>query len=208
MMPKKPFWEESYKRIGKLDTFGGGKPNKTVEKIAVILPQDTKALDLGCGEGRNAVYLASLGFKVSAFDLSVAGIGKLLQVAKERHLTIDASVCDMREYRYPCKFDFIICMGCLHLIKQDEWKNVIRQMKENTVPGGWNIIGVLTDTLPEPPDMEGLMVGLFKEGELVEQYKDWEISDIRVYTFNDKHPGGISHEHAANEIVARKPDQR
>ena len=31
---KKPFWEESYKRKGKLDTFGGGKPSKEVYDTA------------------------------------------------------------------------------------------------------------------------------------------------------------------------------
>jgi hypothetical protein len=78
-------------------------------------------------------------------------------------------------------------------------------MKEATTPGGIHIIGVFTDTLPEPEDLKGLMVGLFKEGELASQYADWEILERRDYQFKDNHPGSISHEHAANEIVARKP---
>lgn len=205
MVKKAPFWEESYKRPGKPDTFGEGKPSKAVERIAQLLSPGAKVLDLGCGEGRNALYLAGLGFKVSAFDISVAGVGKMLGVAKDRRVKIAGSVCDMREYDFPYKFDLIICMGCLQFVMRDEWKIIIKQIKENTAPGGLNLVGVLTDTLPEPPDMEGLMVGLFKEGELFEYYKDWEMSDIRVYTFNDTHPGGISHEHAANELIARKP---
>jgi tellurite methyltransferase len=200
-----PFWEESYKRPGKLDTFGGGKPNITVEKIASQLPASTRILDLGCGEGRNAIYLAGLGFKVTAFDISLAGIGKLLQTAEHKHLTIDASVADMREYEFPHRFDLIICNGCLHLITREESKGVIRRMKEATEPGGLNIVGVFTDTLPEPEDLRGFMIGLFKEGELIEQYKDWEILESRAYQFKDEHPGGLSHEHAANELVARKP---
>jgi len=202
---KIPFWEESYKRPGKPDTFGDGKPNQTVEKIASTLPAGTRALDLGCGEGRNALYLASRGFKVSAFDISIAGVGKLLAIARERHLAIDAFVCDMREYEFPFHFDLIVCMGCLHLVKRDEWQAIINRIKQATVPGGQNIIGVFTNTLPEPEDLKGFMVGLFKESELFEYYKDWDIIESRAYQFKDNHPGGISHEHAANEIVARKP---
>jgi tellurite methyltransferase len=205
MTRKMPFWEESYKRPGKLDTFGGGKPNITVEKIASQLPAGSRILDLGCGEGRNAIYLAGLGFKVTAFDISVAGIGKLLRTAEKKRLTVVASVADMREYEFPHRFDLIICNGCLHLITREESNSVIRRMKEATEPGGLNIVGVFTNTLPEPEDLKGFMVGLFKEGELLDQYKDWEILESRAYQFKDEHPGGLSHEHAANELVARKP---
>jgi tellurite methyltransferase len=202
---KKPFWEESYKRPGKLDTFGAGKPNETVVKIASQLPSGTKALDLGCGEGRNALYLAGLGFQVSAFDISESGIEKLRTIAHKRRFNIDSSVCDMRTYEFPHKFDLIVCQGCLHLIKREEWESLIRRMKKFTVPGGQHIVGVFTDTVPEPEDQRGLMVGLFKEGELLEQYEDWEIIENHAYRFAHTHPGGVSHEHAGNEIIARKP---
>ncbi|MGD9143231.1 MAG: methyltransferase domain-containing protein, partial [Dehalococcoidia bacterium] len=172
---KKPFWEESYKRPGKLDTFGGGKPNETVVRAAAMLPTGTRALDMGCGEGRNALYLAGLGFQTSAFDISVSGIEKLSQMAVEIDLTVDVSVCDMREYEFPHEFDLIVCQGCLHLIERDEWKKLIKRMKEFTSCGGYHITGVFTDTVPEPEDQRGLMVGLFKEGELFIEYRDWEI---------------------------------
>jgi hypothetical protein len=48
-------------------------------------------------------------------------------------------------------------------------------------------------------------VGLFKEGELAKQYRDWEIEESQAYRFTHTHPGGPTHEHAGNEIVARKP---
>ena len=203
---KKPFWEESYKRPGKLDTFGGGNPNRLVVKVASTLtPAGLKALDVACGEGRNALYLAGLGFQTSAFDISESGIQKLDMVASERGLAIDSSVCDMRTYEFPHQFDLIVCQGCLHLIQREEWKSFIKRMKDATVPGGLNVVGIFTDTLPEPEDLCGLMVGLFKEGELLEQYHDWEIIENTANQFTDCHPGGISHHHAANAIVARKP---
>lgn len=204
MEKKKPFWEESYKRPGKLDTFGGGKPNEAVAKVARLLPSGAKILDMGCGEGRNALYLARLGFKTSAFDISPSGIEKLRQMAYEKNLEIKASVWDMREYDFLHNFDLIVNQGCLHLIERNEWEVVIKRMKEFTTPGGYHVVGVFTDTVPEPEDQRGLMVGLFKEGELLERYRDWEIIEKKAYQFHHTHPGGISHEHSGNEIIVRK----
>jgi tellurite methyltransferase len=201
----KPFWEESYKRPGKLDTFGGGKPSHLTLKVAPYFEAGAKALDAGCGEGRNALYLANLSFEVSAFDISESGIEKLRNVTREKDLVIDTSVCDMREYRFPHIFDLIICEGYLHFLKKEEWRRFITRMKEATTVGGVNAIGVFTDTVPEPEDQLGMMVGLFKEGELLKQYNDWKIIDNISYRFTHTHPGEPTHEHAGNSVIARKP---
>jgi tellurite methyltransferase len=209
MMATVPFWEECYKRPGKLDTFGGGKPSEDVVAAASLLSDrltaGASALDLGCGEGRNAIYLANLGFETWAVDISVAGIHKLSAVAKENGLRINALVRDMREYDFPCPFDLIVCQGCLHLVRRDEWQPILTRIKNGTAVGGLSVIGVLTDTVPEPEDQRGLMVGLFKEGELLEHYADWDVLDSRTFQFEHEHPGGIRHEHAGNNLTARKP---
>ena len=202
---KKPFWEESYQRPGKLDTFGGGQPNESIVRAAFLIPAGARVLDIGCGEGRNALYLAGLGFQTSAFDISVSGIKKLREMADQRNLIIGASVCDMREYNFPHHYDLIVCQGCLHLIERAEWKLLINRMKKFTTPGGYHVTGVFTDTVPEPEDQRGLMIGLFKEGELEGQYHDWKIVESNTFRFHHTHPGGISHEHSGNEISARKP---
>lgn len=108
-MPTTPFWEESYRRPGKLDTFGGGKPSENVVAAASRLSAGASVLDLGCGEGRNAIFLSSLGYETSAIDISGAGIEKLNTVAKKMGLIVTSSVCDMRTYTFPRCFDLIVC---------------------------------------------------------------------------------------------------
>ena len=49
-MATKPFWEESYRRVGRMDTFGGGKPSQEVVDIVAKLPKGARTLDLGCGD--------------------------------------------------------------------------------------------------------------------------------------------------------------
>jgi len=202
---KKPYWEESYKRPGKLDTYGGGKPSQQVVDVVAKIKLPAKALDFGCGEGRNALYLAGLGFETSAVDISESGIHKLKTMAHELHLNIDAAVCDMRKYTFKKQFDLIVCTGCLHLMTRKEWQKVLIDMKQYTSRGGFHAVGIFTNKVPEPEDQRGLMVGLFKEGELFTYYQDWEIIESQTRTFEDEHPGGIRHKHSANSIIARKP---
>jgi SAM-dependent methyltransferase len=61
-------------------------------------PQD-RALDIACGGGRNAVFLAELGFDVDALDISDVGIERVQRLAAERDLPITASRTDLAELR-------------------------------------------------------------------------------------------------------------
>jgi len=56
-----------------------------------------KILDLGCGTGRHVVYFAEKGFKVYGFDISTTGIDFANRKLKERNLTADLRVWDMRK---------------------------------------------------------------------------------------------------------------
>ena len=56
-----------------------GNPSKEVKELVPYLKKDAKILDVGCGDGRHALYLASLGFQVDAFDLSKNAIEKLFK---------------------------------------------------------------------------------------------------------------------------------
>lgn len=83
-MTKTPFWEESYARPGRLDTFGGGKPGADVVEAASRIPPDSHVLDLGCGEGRNALYLAGLGHLLTSRSLaSTSCVRRRWNVASE-----------------------------------------------------------------------------------------------------------------------------
>src|SRR3989304_1831152 len=68
---------------------------KNIEKIPV-----GKALDLGVGEGRNALYLAHKGFHVTGADVSPKAIEKFLDIAKKRGLTVEGLVMDIRDFEF------------------------------------------------------------------------------------------------------------
>lgn len=203
-MKKRPFWEESYKRTVSPDTFGGGKPSAELYDIVNRLSHDAKVLDLGCGEGRNALFLAQNGLDVTAVDISEAGIAKLRHLAHQKGLSVATEVQDMREYTFKDSYDLIVAHGCLHLIERQCWMSLLDRIKTHTNPEGYNIIAVFTDKIPPPDDIKEFTVGLFHEGELFQFYKGWRIILQKSYEFDDKHPGSLKHRHALNKLVAQK----
>jgi tellurite methyltransferase len=66
------YWDESYKQDS---YFWGVNPSQMCFKVMEILPptRRLKLLDIGCGEGKDAVFFARCGYDVSAFDLSEIG---------------------------------------------------------------------------------------------------------------------------------------
>lgn len=60
-----------------------------------LLPRKGEALDLACGRGASALYLARRGMRVTAWDLSAVAIDRLQQSAREQGMTIACAVRDV-----------------------------------------------------------------------------------------------------------------
>ncbi len=205
-MPQ-PFWEKAYADLT-TPAIRDGLPSQEIREIASQLPTAARVLDLGCGEGRNALFLAECGFRVTAVDISESGIRKLKALARERNLEIRSEVADMRTYQYSDLFDLIVSHGCLHLVERVSWQQLIPRFKAHTHPGGFNVVVVFTDTLPPPDDLKDFCLGLFKEKEVFSMYSDWEVVLQQSYTIQDQHPGSPLHTHPINKLVARKPSNK
>ncbi len=204
-MTTQPFWEKTYTNID-VSTFGG--PSQEIRDVAKQLRPGARALDLGCGEGRNALFLAECGFDVTAVDISAAGIRKLETLAQKKRLHVHTEVTDVRDYQFPHPFDLIASHGCLHLLERESWQRLIPLFKTQTNPGGLNVVVVFTDTIPPPDDLKDYCLGLFHEGEIFSLYSDWEPLLERSYVFEDEHPGSARHTHPVNKLVARKPPEK
>ena len=198
----KPFWEKTYSDLS-VATFGKS-PAKDILKISSLLKEGVTVLDIGCGEGRNSIYLAGLGHMVDAFDISEAGINKLKWIAKENKVEVNTWVQDLTTLKFSRTYDLIISHGVFHLVEKHDWQRIINDMKDNTNHGGLNIVGIFTSKLPATSDNAQFTKALFEEGELKELYADWNIIEFNAFVFEDEHPGGIRHKHAANNIIAMK----
>lgn len=75
----------------------GTEPNGFLVEVADRIPPGP-VLCLGEGEGRNAVYLASLGYEVTAMDYSRVGLEKTRALARERGVEVDTVCADLEDY--------------------------------------------------------------------------------------------------------------
>ncbi|MDQ3421899.1 MAG: methyltransferase domain-containing protein, partial [Actinomycetota bacterium] len=101
------------RRYADTDRLWSAEPNATVEEIVGQLPPG-RALDLGAGEGRHAVWLAQRGWRVTAVDFSEVGIER--GRAHARGAAVDWVVHDVRRWRPPTASSYdLVLLAYLHL---------------------------------------------------------------------------------------------
>ncbi|MEE3650550.1 MULTISPECIES: SAM-dependent methyltransferase TehB [unclassified Brenneria] len=133
-----------------------------------------KTLDLGCGGGRNALYLNLRGFNVTAYDKNEHSIGALNDIIRKEDLkNIQARTYDINLAAIKERYDFILSTVVLMFLAPERMPHIIRNIQESTLPGGHNLIiaAMSTDDYPCPMPFSFT----FKEGELKNYYADWEI---------------------------------
>ena len=100
-------WDERYATT---DLIWGAGPNRFLVAEVDGLPPG-RALDLGCGEGRNAIWLAQRGWQVSGVDFSEAGLDKARHLAVERGVEVTWVRADLLDYQPDHgAFDLVIVM--------------------------------------------------------------------------------------------------
>lgn len=197
----KPFWEKGY--LNREESVFG-EPSKEVVEIVPFLRAGAEILDVGCGDGRHALYLAGLGFHVDAFDISENAIAKVDFLKERFGLDINTQVCDALAFEYRHGYDLVIMHGVLQFVERARQPQMIERLKKWTNAGGYHIVALFTDEEPVPDDLKKVMVGVFRNEEIKEYYHDWDIAMFESRKFSDEHDNGVRHCHAMNKLVARK----
>jgi tellurite methyltransferase len=176
-------WDERYRSGYGVD----GTAEPVLRNAVAHLPVG-KALDLASGLGRNALYLASLGWKVTALDSSQVAVDALRDA-------VDAHCVDLEspDFRIePNAYD-LIC-DCHYL-----QRNLFPQIR-NGVKAGGLFVGVIS-MVDEDPTVRPMNPDyLCQPGELLGIFPDWEI----LHSSEGKPKGDAGRRRVA-ELVARKP---
>lgn len=94
-----------------------------------------KSLDVGCGNGRNSIYLAKKGFDASCIDISKSAANTAKKHAKDEKVKFNVKTGSVFDLPYKKdSFDVIIDSGCLHHLRKSEWKkyrgSILRVLKK------------------------------------------------------------------------------
>ncbi|MEC5318317.1 SAM-dependent methyltransferase TehB [Brenneria populi subsp. brevivirga] len=136
--------------------------------------QPGKTLDLGCGGGRNALYLNLRGFDVTAYDKNDSSIAALNDIIKSEALQkIQAQVYNINLAEIKERYDFILSTVVFMFLDRHRIPHIVRNMQEHTTPGGYNLIVAAMSTEDYPCPIPFSFT--FKEGELRNYYADWQI---------------------------------
>lgn len=150
--------------------------SRTHSEVINAMPyiQPGKALDLGCGGGRNALYLNLRGFDVTACDKNDNSIDALNGIIKSEALKkIQAHVYNINLAEIKERYDFILSTVVFMFLERSRIPHIVRNMQEHTTQGGYNLIvaAMSTDDYPCPIPFSFT----FKQRELQNYYADWEI---------------------------------
>lgn len=154
-----------------------------------------RALDLACGTGRHAIFLAERGWQVTAVDASQVGVELAKEVARQRNVEVDWRVVDMESDRFEIEaegYDLIIVFYYLQ-------RNLFSQIRAGVRVGGHFVAAI--HMVDEAPDLKPMKPEfLLQPGELRAEFRGWEI--LHDYEGTPTEDG---HKRRSAEIVALKP---
>lgn len=142
-------WDRAY-RQGARAPWDTGRPSSDLRQaIAEKWVTPGRALELGCGTGTNAVYLAQSGFDVTAMDLAPTALAIARQKAaaagvKVRWLWADV----LNPPTYLPKFDFVYDRGCYHGVRRTSAQEYVETLRRVTHPG--SLVLILAGNANEP----------------------------------------------------------
>lgn len=195
-------------RYDSKDHYWPFRPSSMLYRALEFLPaadKGLKALDIGCGEGASAVFLARNGFEVTAFDLSPHAIQKTTKFAARLGLSIKAFVADVNDFEPDESYDLIFSSGTIQYLAPERRKDFAEKLKASTNVNGLNVLHtfVAKPFIGIAPDAES-SEHLWASGELLNLYHDWR-TEAFVEEIKSCDSSGVAHEHAHNRIWSRRP---
>jgi tellurite methyltransferase len=132
-----------------------------------------RALDVACGDGRNALYLAQLGFSVVAIDVSDVVITSLREAATERGLAIDGRQVDLEHEPLPDeRFDVIVQINYLQ-------RDLFGRLAASLLPRGILIVETVTRSHVEELGREFDPRFVLDHNELLRSFPDLHVVHYR-----------------------------
>ena len=165
-----------------------------------------RVLDVGCGEGKNAVYLAEKGATVDAVDVS----GHAIRNARRnwgKVRRVRWVVADVRDICLAPVYDIVIAYGLCHCLDTPQQiRQVISKLQKNSVVGAHHVLCTFNDRHHVLNDAHPLFRPcLLPHETYISLYSSWHILVQSDEDLTERHPHNrILHTHSLTRLLARK----
>ncbi|MBZ0130325.1 MAG: class I SAM-dependent methyltransferase [Rhodobacteraceae bacterium] len=99
-----------------------------------------RILDVGCGQGRDALFIARLGHSVVGVDISSNGIHDLNAAAMKDDLAIEGVIAEVSDYKPEGTFDVVLADRTLHMLPKLARLSVLQRLLDHVNENGWVLI--------------------------------------------------------------------
>ena len=208
-MDQNSIWSKRYSDAGKEYLFGT-EPNRFLARHEALLQNGGSAISIADGEGRNSVWLAGLGLKVTGVEISAVAIEKARHLAAARKAEVEFIQADMLATSFPPTdlqgaFDWVIGIFIQFVGPQGRDRQ-FEVMKQLTRPGGYILLqGYTPKQLEYGTGGPSAIENLYTEDMLRSAFADWDIEELVEYEDTIAEGTGHVGRSALIGMVARKP---
>ena len=208
-MDQNSIWSKRYSDAGEEYLFGT-EPNRFLARHEALLQNGGSAISIADGEGRNSVWLAGLGLKVTGVEISAVAIEKARQLAAVRKAEVEFIQADMLATSFPPTdlqgaFDWVIGIFIQFVGPQGRDRQ-FEVMKLLTRPGGHILLlGYTPKQLEYGTGGPSAIENLYTEDMLRAAFANWDIEELVEYEDTIAEGTGHLGRSALIGMVARKP---
>ena len=198
-------WDTRYDREGYLF---GTEPAAFLRARDAFLRQNAgkSALAVADGEGRNSVFMAECGLKVTAMDNSVVGIEKAGKLAESKSVDVSFQLADLKTWDWlESSYDLVVAIF-IQFADPSFRAEIFEGMKKTVKPGGTILLhGYTPKQIEYGTGGPGVAESLYTEEMLRTAFSDFEIEELTSYDKSIDEGAGHSGMSALIDLVARKP---
>jgi SAM-dependent methyltransferase len=165
-----------------------------------------RALDIGAGEGADAIRLAKLGYHVDAVELSTVACEKIERFARAQGVQVSVRNEPLETMDLTgARFDLVIMNGCLHYVRDKT--HLLRRVLAASAADAVHAVAVFSTATPVPAEHTVIPVFPDDEGGVVERfYQDWDVLLLNHQRERSErsHPGFAPHVHSHIKLIATR----
>jgi 2-polyprenyl-3-methyl-5-hydroxy-6-metoxy-1,4-benzoquinol methylase len=186
-MTEQEHWESRYRGPAPPPWDTGRPSAELLRRLSEFRVRPCRAIELGCGTGSNAVWLARQGFDVTGVDISPSALERATKHAFSEGVNVHFLQADIMHLpELGPRFDFFFDRGCYHAVRRVDASGFLNALDRITAPEAMGIVltgNAKEERKPGPP-------AISEETIRAELGSKFEIVSLEEFRFDQDEPDG------------------